>query len=665
MDAILQKFRGKFIEEAQGLLDQLEKDLLDIEKTADAKELTESAFRAMHTLKGISSMYGFEQISEFTHHLESIWQSVSENRMNISKEICEVTFNSIDHIRQLLSDEKLENAINRDNHKRLLEKVLVLNNASANSLPTVTTATSKSNTATNSWHILLRLTERLFFRGISIKNILSELITLGEYEITKVDSLCNSETDVWSIIFTTNVPEEDIKEIFLFIEDDCTIVNLVKGNILSEAEEDQAFHEVQSQHLSLLEYSENSSNQKLPQENIEEEKKNLDVTAKAQETVKRISVDASKLDQLMFLVSELITVNSQLNLTARNGSIEQMVPYLEKVDTLSKLFRNNALEIRLVPLSDTVLRFKRLIRDLSNQLGKKVDFKTFGTETELDKNTIDQLAEPMMHIIRNCIDHGIETPENRIKSGKPELGAIGLTAYNSGNYVYICISDDGNGIDVEKVRQKAVDKGILKATDQPTNKEIFELIFLPGFSTAQSLTSVSGRGVGMDVVKKKITELRGEVMVSSDKGLGTTFTLKIQQSLSIIDTLLFTVENTYFTVPISEIDVCVQLDTKEINNRKNTSTIPFNNTLIPFVDLRYLFRMDGSYSELTKAIIIRNENKEIALLSDEIIGEHQAVLKPLGKSFHEQQYITSASQLGDGNMAFMIDTNSLLKQNSY
>ena len=202
-------------------------------------------------------------------------------------------------------------------------------------------------------------------------------------------------------------------------------------------------------------------------------------------------------------------------------------------------------------------------------------------------------------------------------------------------------------------------------TDTPTNKEIFDLIFLPGFSTAQSLTSVSGRGVGMDVVKKRITIHEGEVMVSSDWGIGTTFTLKIQQSLSIIDTLLFTVNENYFTVPISEIEVCLQFSANEINEHRNTSTIPFNDHLIPFVDLSYLFDIHDGTPNNYKLIVIRNENKELALLSDKIIGEHQAVLKPLGKSFENQKYITSSSQLGDGNNAFMIDTNALLKEGGY
>jgi two-component system chemotaxis sensor kinase CheA len=313
----------------------------------------------------------------------------------------------------------------------------------------------------------------------------------------------------------------------------------------------------------------------------------------------------------------------------------------------------------LVPLGDLVLRFQRLIRDLSNQLGKKVEFKTSGIETELDKNTIDQLAEPLMHIIRNCIDHGIETPENRIKNGKQEHGTISLTAYNSGNFAIISIFDDGNGIDLEKVKQKAVDKGILKPKDKPEKKEILDLIFLPGFSTAQSLTSISGRGVGMDIVKKRIVDLRGEVTLSSETGSGTTFTLKIPQSLSIIDTLLFTIEDNYFTVPISEIEVCLQFKANIIEERRHTATLPYNDHLISYIDLRHLMQIEGVYKEMTKAIIIKNENQEIALIADKIVGEHQAVLKPLGKSFRNQNYITSASQLGDGNMAFMIDTHAL------
>lgn len=361
----------------------------------------------------------------------------------------------------------------------------------------------------------------------------------------------------------------------------------------------------------------------------------------------------------MYLVSELITLNSQFNLTTSDSKFEKIWPYTERLDNLSKQFRNNALDIRLVPLSESILRFKRLIRDLSRQLDKDVELITEGIDTEVDKGTIDQLNDPLMHIIRNCIDHGIELPGTRKQKGKPETGTIKISANNSGNFVIIRIEDDGTGIDLEKIQKKAIEKGIIKPADKPSRNELLEMIFMPGFSTAQSLTEVSGRGVGMDVVKRKIMELRGEVIVDTEEGKGTSFTLKLQQSIAIIDTLLFKVQDTFFTVPISDINICMQIPSEEIEKRKHTCTIPFENELIPFVDVRNQFHLGGHYSDVTKAIILRNNERQLALLTDTIIGGHQAVLKPLGNLFREQKCIGAASQLGDGKLAFMMDTNEL------
>lgn len=662
MDPILLRFKDKFIDEANGLLDRLEKDLLDLETKPADKELIESAFRAMHTIKGVSGMYGYEFICEFTHHMESIYQAIRENKISFNKEICEITFLSIDHIRKLLSDEKLSDATNLKKHNQLIDSInKIIQSPSLNNVTTIIPEIqAEEGTFEGTWHILLRTTETMFFRGISLISIFKELADLGKYQITKIDNLTNDCIDTWSIFLNSKASEQDIKEVFLFIEDECTIVNLSRSNILTDEMESEASEDPNEEEISILDYIEGSDKKKAKSKS-EEKLPGQNAVVAAERAIKRISVDSTKLDQLMFLVSELITVNSQLTLSSRDAIFSSLRPYLEKVDTLAKQFRNNAIEIRLVPLSDTVLRFQRLIRDLSKQLNKKVDFNTQGTNTELDKNTIDQLAEPLMHIIRNCIDHGIESPEERLKSGKPEQGIITLSAFNSGNFVYISISDDGKGIDIEKVRQKGVDKGILKSTDKPDRKQIYDLIFMPGFSTAQSLTEVSGRGVGMDIVKKRINDLRGEVIIESETGVGTSFTLKLQQSLSIIDTLLFTVGDNFFTVPIAEIALCSQVTSEEIDQRRHTSTIPFDNHLIPFIDLRALFQESGKYEKNLKLIIIRNNERELALLSDRIVGEHQAVLKPLGKSLRDQIYITSASQMGNGQMAFMIDTNSLMK----
>jgi two-component system chemotaxis sensor kinase CheA len=663
LDPILQKFRGKFLEEAQGLLDRLEKDLLDLERNPEDKELIESAFRAMHTIKGTSSMYGFDNISEFTHLVENIYQAIREKKLTFNKEIFDFTFNSVDHIHKLLSDEDLTNKHNKKNHSKLLKYAAGL----VGSLDKNTTAKNNNgitvsdvNPDLKTFHILLHTNEKQYDRGISLFAIFQDLAKLGEYRIEKLNLADSADFESWNIFLTTTASEDSVKEVFLFIEDDCFIIPVATGDLLANATNINEKGK-QNKEISILDYIEDCQN---PGNNGLEEVENKEVIQESSKrdihAVKRISVDSSKLDYLMYLVSELITVNSQLNSTTRSSQYKHIKPFLEKVDNLSKSFRNVTLDLRLVPLSDMVLRFQRLIRDLSKQLDKKIEFVTSGIDTELDKNTIDHLAEPLMHIIRNCIDHGIEPEGCRIERGKPPTGIIKLSAYQSSNYVFIIIQDDGNGIDKEKVRRKALDMGLIKDSDQLQCKDLYNLIFLPGFSTAQSLSEVSGRGVGMDVVKKRITELKGEVLIESEPGKGTTFTIKLHQSMAIIDTLLFQVGNCYFTVPISDIEICRQISAVEVESNRHTATLPYKDDLIPFVDLRYLLNISGVFPEDSRAIIINKNQRQFAILTDRIVGEHQAVLKPLGSAFQDQNYIASASQLGDGNIAFLIDINMLI-----
>jgi two-component system, chemotaxis family, sensor kinase CheA len=656
MDSILLKFKNKFIEETISLLDRLEKDLLELEKNSENKEIIESAFRGMHTIKGVSGMYGFEHISNYTHHMESIYQNIRERKLSFTKEIFDISFTSIDHIRKLLSDEKLEDPVLHESHTFLLENIKHISESeiepksTSDSVQEVKTQKKKPDI----WQIVFSTNEQMFFRGISLVNIFSELATVGEFRISQFDIRSNEKVDSWTIYLETNATENEIREVFIFVEDECTFTKL------SEADEEEAISN-DGKKESIIEFADKLFKQ--TQDHLTASKSNS-VYPKSQTEQKqanRISVDSSKLDQLMYLVSELITVNSQLEISTKSIQFDSIRQHLEKIDNLSKQFRNNALDIRLVPLSDTVIKFQRLIRDLSKSLNKKIDFQTHGVDTELDKNTIDRLTDPLMHIIRNCIDHGIETADKRALSGKPETGIIKLSAYQSGNNVFVKVEDDGNGIDHEKIRLKAVDMNLLKPTDKPTKQEIFDFIFVPGFSTAKSLTSVSGRGVGMDIVKKSITDLRGEIFVDSVSGSGTSFIFKLQQSLAIIDSLLLSIGSTYFIVPLSDIEICEQADIKTLAKRRNTATIAHNEELISFIDLRYLLRIEGSYGEKTKIIIVKNNNSRIGLLADRIVGEHQAVLKPLGKSFAGQKYISSASQLGDGNIAFMLDTNALFK----
>ncbi len=537
MDPILQKFRDKFFEEALSLLDRMEKDLLELENEPGNKELIESVFRAMHTIKGVSGMYGFDFICEFTHSFESLYQAIRDNKLSFNKEIFDITFASVDHIRKLLSDEKLSDPSNAVNHNKIISETnKILENIDSTGNKTVEKQSGNKNEKNTelvcTWHIMLQLDEKIYFRGISLVSIFKELSQLGQFQIIRIDYLSDDISDVWSIVLITSANVSEIQDVFLFVEDNCLITKLSERDLFVDGKptlQPDKKHEISI--LDYIEHPQGSNNEvqdEVPEKITTEEvhKETNIIKENKQITVKRISVDSSKLDNLMYLVSELITVNSQLLLFTKDNIYDPIRPYLEKVDGLSKLFRNNTLEIRLVPLSDTILRFQRLIRDLSKHLNKKIELVTHGTDTELDKNTIDQLNEPLMHIIRNCIDHGIEDPGKRVKAGKPEKGIIKISANQTGNYVVISVEDDGSGINTEKVRLKAVERGLLKPGDKPTNRKILSLYFLPGFSTAESLTDVSGRGVGMDVVRKKVIDLRGDISITSEDGIGTVFTLK-------------------------------------------------------------------------------------------------------------------------------------------
>jgi two-component system chemotaxis sensor kinase CheA len=674
MEDLFQKFKKQFIEEILGLLETLEVDLLALEKSPNDEQIIDSVFRAMHTIKGTSAMYGCMHMSDFTHHLENIYQSIRDSNTSANKRIIDISLASLDHIKNLINDENLTNQQNIDKNKELLKAISKITQSQPSADAQKKADSLKDDEQQlKTWYILLRTDEQIFFRGINLVNIFTDLSSLGTYYIHRIQSLSNGNTETWGIVLTTNASINTIKEVFMFIEDNC-LFSLIKEGRLDDENEIQKFEKEQisiianrpsekkSENKTLIESEEPTStiapNAEKPATSVKY-KTALLVAEAARQNLKRISVDSSKLDYLMYLVSELITLNSQLLQTTREDYYANIRPYIEKMEGLTKLFRSNALEIRLVPLGDLVIKFQRLVRDLSKQLDKQIDFVTQGTDTELDKNTIDLIADPIIHIIRNCIDHGIEPPEDRVKKGKPEKGTIHLSAHHVGNYIHIVIKDDGKGLDLEKIRQTAIKKGIIRESDVLTKSELSNLIFHSGFSTAESITNVSGRGVGMDVVKRKVTELRGEIHIETEKDQGTSITMKIQQSIAIVDTLLFRVHKTYFILPLNDIEICIHTNKSELIQKQNTGTLDYNHKMIPYLDLRSHFNLGGSYPDTVKTLIIKDENQYIGLLSDEILGEQQAVLKPLGVAFDRESEILAVSQHGEGQWAYMLNAHYL------
>jgi len=362
----------------------------------------------------------------------------------------------------------------------------------------------------------------------------------------------------------------------------------------------------------------------------------------------------------MNLVSELVTTQARLSLFAEQNNITGLTAIAENVQKLSRQLRDTAFSIVLIPIENMLTRFQRLVRDLSSELKKDVVFVTEGADTELDKTIIESLSDPLMHIIRNSLDHGIEETQERIKMGKPKQGKITLKAFYSGANVHIMVSDDGAGIDPEKIRDKAISKGIIPPDKKLTKKEILDIIFLPGFSTAKTVTDVSGRGVGMDVVKRKIADIRGEVEVESEVGIGTTITIKLPLTLSIIDGLLVKVVDTDYIIPLSAVDKIYAVEHEKVYETFN-NVLVLEGKQVSFFNIRKEFGKPDSTQSIEQVIVVNFDDNRVGLVVDFVIGEYQAVLKPLGKHYKKQEMISGATILGDGSIALVLDTNKIIK----
>jgi two-component system, chemotaxis family, sensor kinase CheA len=338
-----------------------------------------------------------------------------------------------------------------------------------------------------------------------------------------------------------------------------------------------------------------------------------------------------------------------------------LLKLVESLDKVTNKFRKNILNVRLVQVKQWYVMFLRLVRDMSKQLGKEVEFIAEGLETEIDKNIIDSLEGPLTHLIRNCLDHGIEAPEERIKAGKPSKGRIKLKAYHSGSEIIIEIGDDGRGFEKAKIVQKAIAKGLITNESAVSEKQLFDLAFLPGFSTSEEISEVSGRGVGMDVVKKAVSQLRGDIEIHSVEGKETSFRIRLPMLLSIIDTLLIRSEDQYFAIPLPEVQKCCQVTSTELSENPNEQFI-LGGELIPYINLRKVFGIKGQIPEKQKIVIIENTKKSIGLVADEVIGEYQAVLKPFDGYYINKQYFIGASLLADGHLCVILDTLKLLNE---
>ena len=374
-----------------------------------------------------------------------------------------------------------------------------------------------------------------------------------------------------------------------------------------------------------------------------------------------IQVSSQKLDELMNLVSELVISAASLEAYGSRFKDTRLNNSIENLEKLTKKFRNNALDLRLIPVGTLLNKFKRQVRDLSKSLGKSVNLIIDGQDIEIDKTILKSIENPLMHIIRNSIDHGIEPSDERMHKGKKAEGQLKISAFYSGANVVIQIQDDGRGINLDRVRECAIKKGYIQSDQPISNQELLHLILEPGFTTSDNISIVSGRGVGMDVVRKELNAVSGSIEIETEKELGTSITLKLPTTLSIIDTLMIEVNSSPILIPLLDIEYCYKEKRINLYNQDNRF-IQYKNNLVPFISLREKFEYSDSENESEMVIIINKFDIRYAIIVDKLVGEHQAVIKPLGELFVNQPYFSGGSIMVDGKLALILDTNFLFNQ---
>lgn len=681
-----------FQEEARDLLEELETSLLELEKNKTDDGLVKKIFRALHTIKGSGAMFGFDEISEFTHQVENAFDMVRNGKIPVTRELVDIGLSSIDIIKMMFNpnegNEELQNRksiiienieklkpspTHNDNQEKLIQ-----------TLPIISEEDGKEIT----YRIRFKPESDFEEKGGDLLLLFNELHKLGTCRtvahVMNIPVVEEIETDrcymSWDILLTTSKSKNAIRDIFIFVEDYAQIsIDIIDDGNSPHDEADYkklGYIMVERGDLSIEDMKDILASKKFFGEMLiergivnvdkvesalveQEHVRELRKKRQNEEILSTLRVPAEKADKLVNLVGELVTMQARLSQVANECDDPELISIAEEAERLIWDLRDNAMSIRMIQISTTFSRFTRLVRDLSEELQKKVELVTEGGETELDKTVIERLTDPLLHIIRNCIDHGIELPKERENLKKNPVGTIRLSAAYSGAKVIIVVEDDGAGIDIDAVKTRAIDRGLLKPGAEISENQLYNILFEPGFSTAKELTSISGRGVGMDIIKKNIEALRGTVTIKSRKGSGTRITLQIPLTLAIIDGLMIQVGKENYIIPLSAVEEIVELTREDREKTHGRDIITIRGRIVPYIDLRDYFLFKGEKPFIQQIVVVEVENKKVGIVVDEVIGKHQTVIKSLGKVYRDADGISGATILGDGTVALILDVTRI------
>lgn len=703
---MLDGFQDSFREEAYELLTSLEQSLLELEDEPTNVDVISAVFRSMHTIKGSAGMFGFDTISSFAHHVETMFDEVRNGKLVVTNDLIDLTLACRDHIRAMLEQpddpalpgesarlvEQLESQMQRvaGSVRQPVELDASVDptrigsdEASGGAVAATIPKGDDESSGPATWHIRFVPNPDIMANGTNPLLLVSELHDLGDctvhVETTRIPPLGEADPALaavaWDVFLTTSQPGQAIRDVFMFVEDQChLVVRLIDHIEPDEIREDKRLGQIlvergvvdagtieeavrRQQRLGELLVGAGVDRREV-ESALEEQEHIRRSRQKAQGDVatSTIRVASEKLDELVDLVGELVTLQARLTQVAGSDSVPgEVVSISESFDRLIGELRDHTMSVRMVPISSTFPRFKRLVRDLARDLGKEVDLATEGGDTELDKTVIERLADPLVHVIRNSVDHGLEAPDTRRAAGKPAAGTVKITAQHSGANVEVRVSDDGKGLDRERIKVRAVERGLIPPDTELSDAQIFDLVFQPGFSTAATVSQVSGRGVGMDVVRKQVESIGGSVSIRSETGRGTQISMSIPLTLAIIDGLLVRLGSERFVVPLGSVEECLEYH----RSRSDEGYITNRGEPLPIVDLRDLFVVAGERPDIQQAVVVETQIGRVGFVVDAVIGDHQTVIKNLGQLYKGVEGVSGATILGDGSVALILDVQRL------
>ncbi len=696
-----------FAEDTEEQLQFMENALLDATESGVDDEKIGAIFRAMHTIKGTAGMFGFDDVVSFTHVAENLLDEVRKGNVELTPDMLALMLKSKDHVDALaqlsINEEDITEEISAAG-EALLVQLRAMMPGAAPLAPTEEKEETNQDQVTEAsdidislpqatgeevmWHISLRLKEDFFTTGMSVLSIFNFFNEMGEI-VMNVPVLSNVPVlkDInpqksymgFEILFQSASSKEDIEEIFEFVEDDVDLVIFKQEDKtgLEQLVEKRKSEDLQTLLVDAGVYEADIFSEAEPimieAKEVVEPLKAVPVAPVAKKEVKQevkkkkavsksssLRVDSSKIDVLINQMSEMVIANARINEISEQSDNMELEESAALLSELLEQVRDGIMDIRMMQVGDSFAKLRRIVNDTAKKIGKDIDFVISGGETELDKTVIEKISDPLVHMLRNSVDHGVETPQQREAAGKLGKGRIDLRAYPDAGTIVIEIEDNGNGINKEKVLEKAIANGIVSPNHNLSDKEIYELIFAAGLSTADKVSDISGRGVGMDVVKRNIEDLRGTLDIDSTPGKGSKITIRLPLTLAIIDGFLVQVGDTKYVVPLDMIQECIELDEEAKKSMKGNQFINLRGEILPLLNVHEYFNEAVYEGGRENVLIVKYADKVVGLKVDELYGEHQTVIKPLGETFQQVPGISGGSILGSGEVSLIVDVPSLI-----